>query len=94
MAQTYIHFNTRQRSLAGDNFLKDFFILMNNSVFGKTQENLRNRVNVEPVTDAHLLRKRVVRPTFFRGNPVTDCHIEQSSDSYVESSYLYRVYSA
>ena len=46
---------------------------MNNSVFGMTQENLRNRVNVELVTDACLLRKRVAKPTFCRGKPITDC---------------------
>ena len=66
----YIDFNTRHRSLVGNcNFLKDFFILMNKSVFGKTQENLRNRVNVKLVSDARLLRKRVAKPTFCRGNP-------------------------
>ena len=43
----YIDFNTRQRSLAGNSFLKDFFKLMNNNVYGKTQENLRTRVHVE-----------------------------------------------
>ena len=70
--KTYTDFNTRQRSLAGNcSFLKDFFILMNNSVFGKTQENLRNRVNVELVTDARLLRKRVAKPTFYRSKPIT-----------------------
>ena len=37
----YLQFNTRQRSLIGNSFLKDFFKLMDNSVFGKTQENLR-----------------------------------------------------
>ena len=31
---------------------------MNNSVYGKTQDNLKNRVHVEMVTDARLLRKR------------------------------------
>ena len=46
---------------------------MNNNVLGKTQENLRNRVNVELVTDARLLRKRVAKPTFCRGKPITDC---------------------
>ena len=34
---TYIDFNTRQRSLAGEGFFK----LMNNSAFGKPQENLK-----------------------------------------------------
>ena len=57
--KTYIDFNTRQRSLAGASFLKDFFKLMNNNVFGKTQENLRNRVSVELVTETCILRKRV-----------------------------------
>ena len=57
--KTYRDFNTRQRSLvAGNDFLKDFFKLMNNSVFGKTQENLMKRVSVDLVTDAYTLRKR------------------------------------
>ena len=42
---------------------------MNNSVY----ENLRNRVQVELVTDAYTLRKRVTKPSFYRGNPITDC---------------------
>ena len=71
--KTYIDFNTRQRSLAGSSFLKDFFKLMNSSVFGKTQENLRKRVNVELITDVGVLRKRVAKPNFCRGNPITDC---------------------
>ena len=72
--KTYIDFNTRQRSLvAGNDFLKNFFKLMNNSVFGKTQENLRKRVNVDLVTDAHILRKRVAKPSFCGGIPIIDC---------------------
>ena len=70
--RTYIHFNTRQHSLAGNSFLKDFFKLMNNSDIGKTQENLRNRVGVELITYARLLQKPVVKPSFYRGNPITD----------------------
>ena len=42
--KTYIYFNIHQRSLARSSFLKEFFKLMNNSVFGKTQDNLRKRV--------------------------------------------------
>ena len=71
--KTYIDFNTHQRSLAGSSFLKDFFRLMNNSVFGKTQENLRKRAHVELIRDAGILSKRVAELNFCRGNPITDC---------------------
>ena len=70
--KTYIDFNTHQRSLARSSFLKDFFKLVNNSVFGKTQ-NLRKRVQVELITDVGILRKRVAKPYFCRGTPITDC---------------------
>ena len=45
---------------------------MNNSVFGKTQENLRKRVQVDIITNAAVLRKKVVKPSFWRGMSITD----------------------
>ena len=46
---------------------------MNKGVFEKTQENFRRRVQVELITDAGILRKRVAKPNFCRGTPITDC---------------------
>ena len=57
--KTYIDFNTQMRAISPSTFAKDFYIIMNNSVFGKTQENLRNRVNVEVVTKRAVGVKRV-----------------------------------
>ena len=41
-----IDFNTKKRKKAIHNFQKDFFKLMNNSVYGKIMENLSNRVDI------------------------------------------------
>ena len=60
----YIDFNTHRRSLAENEFEKNFFKLMNNSCFGKTMENLRQRRKIEIISSREVLRKRVAQPSF------------------------------
>ena len=42
----YIDFNTDKRRQATTDFDRDFYRLLNKRVFGKTMENLRNRIKV------------------------------------------------
>jgi len=60
----YIDKNTELRTKASNEFEKDFFKLMNNSVFGKTMKNIRNRVDIRLRTSIDKASKLVVKPNF------------------------------
>ena len=62
--EKYIALNTELRTVATNEFEKDFFKLMNNSVFGKTIENIRNRVDIKLVTDEKQAQKLSAKPNF------------------------------
>ena len=88
----YIDKNTNLRTQAKNNFEKDFFKLMNNSVFGKTMENIRNRVNVKLVNTGEQFKKLTAKPNYesrkiFNENLVS-VHMKKTSLTMNKPVYL------
>ena len=60
----WIDFNTEKRKQATSDFEKDKYKLMNNAVYGKTMENVREHINFELVDTQERYAKCVNNPTF------------------------------
>ena len=60
----YIDFNNKKRINATNDFEKDFLKLMINSVYVKTMENLRKRINVRLVNNEKDFLKYASRRTY------------------------------
>ncbi|XP_065660200.1 uncharacterized protein LOC136084050 [Hydra vulgaris] len=88
----YIELNTNLRTKATNDFEKDFFKLMNNSVFGKTMENIENRVDVRLITKREEAIKLASKPnyesrTIYDENLIA-IHMERTELIYNKPIYL------
>ena len=68
----YIDMNTELRKLAKNDFEKDLFTLMNNSVFGKTMENIRKHRGTKLVTTDKKGSKLVSEPNYHTINLISE----------------------
>ena len=88
----YIDVNTDLRSKATNNFEKDFFKLMNNSVFGKTMENIRNRVDIRLITSENEAKKLISKPNFVHSTVYNEnliaVHMQKTKVYYNKPIYL------
>ena len=88
----YIALNTDLRTKAKNEFEKDFFKLINNSVFGKTMENIRNRSVIKLVTDKIKAEKLAAKPNFKHRNIFKEdliaIHMKKTSLTFDKPVYL------
>ena len=91
--EPYIRLNSELRKKAASDFEKNFFKLMNNSVFGKTMENLRNRTVVKLVrsNEEAKLRKLICHPLFARATVFGEslAGIQMRKDSIIMNRPVY-----
>ena len=88
----YIDINTDLRTKAINEFEKEQFKLMNNSVFGKTMENIRNRVDIKLVNDKNKAERLAAKPNFKHCNifskDLTAIHMKKTFLTFNKPVYL------
>ena len=88
----YIDKNTKLRMETKIPFEKDFFKLMNNSVFGKTIENLRKRQSIKVVDNRKDILKEIKKPNFERATifskKLVACHMQKTKIYFNKPIYV------
>ena len=72
--ESCIRMNSKLRKKVASDFENDLYKLMSNSAFGKTMENLQQRVDVKLVRshEEDKLRRLIASPAFARANILDD----------------------
>ena len=88
----YIDMNTELRKKGKNDFEKDLFKLMNNSVFGKTIENVRNYTDIKLVTTRKQAERYIYKPNYTHrttfSNDLVAIHMKRTSIYMVKPVYL------
>jgi len=88
----YIDLNTELRTTATNDFEKDLFKQMNNTVFGKTMENIENYVDIRLVCDENEAIKLAAKATYDRftifDENLIAVHVKRTKLVYNKPIYL------
>ena len=84
----YINMNTELRKQAKNDFEKDFFKLVNNSVFGKTMENVRTHRDIKLVTTDKRRNQLVSESNYHTRNEMKNIKVKMSKPVYLGLSIL------
>ena len=85
----YIDFNTNQRKIAKTDFEKNLFKLLNNSLYGKFIENVRNHVNIDAIShdEPEQILKRQSKLSF---DGIIDCYDKFNMYKYKKSKIIFK----
>ena len=79
----YIDKNTKVRSESKNDFEKDFFKLMNNSVYGKTMENVRKHRDIELASTDSERKKLVSEPNYHTYKQISEHLLKRTKQKFI-----------